>query len=646
MTTNVDILFKELPAQSRASDRISRPDASPVGSTYGEERSSVSSNNEDQKYDKSFTAHLDDQGVDNNQPISNKVDHNNENTFDNQVNGSSETEKAAPTTEKENTLSKEESTPTTLEPTDGENAKTVVAATVAPSIGEAPEISVQNISSTTKNLLLSEVAPEKAVLMSNGNSALINSKSENIIIPEVALNKVATSGQTDNTAHGNTNNEKGLQTALLNNNVNAENKAPVFAPATSAVTDGTVSETSQGKNPVETPAPQVTAPQAKSEELPIQTASVSPQSNSAPTTEVQKSVQKPAQHPVQDENSNNSNGLSQSSLQTLAVQEKGKPGNIAALVDVNSEEILAQETGVVISAMAKAMSDEIATAPLMEKPAVPTETVAVESSKALPFSLIQSQNNAQKSSSGAKKSNVTSAEGGITKATNASATNASAMGTQNSAQGGQAVTLQSATKSDIQFDLGANGQRFDQILPQNTPPNGQTPLTAVGLLAAQDINFQKSMASLGATMKTDTPMNAKMVNEQITVAINKNVVKGLNNFSIRLHPVELGQIDIRLEFAHDGKMQATMMVESEKTLTMLQRDQSALEKALQDAGVNISNKNMNFSLMKQNDQNNTGKFASTNNPSNDDEGFDEFAQAGTMQEIRMAYSNQAVDISV
>ena len=141
-------------------------------------------------------------------------------------------------------------------------------------------------------------------------------------------------------------------------------------------------------------------------------------------------------------------------------------------------------------------------------------------------------------------------------------------------------------------------------------------------------------------------MNAKMINEQITVAINKNVVKGLNNFSIRLHPAELGQVDIKLEFAADGKMHAAMMVESEKTLTMLQRDQTSLEKALQDAGIKLSNKEMNFSLMKQNQENNANKFAGmTGSPQIDGE-IDELTEIGSMQDIRMAYSNQTLDISV
>ncbi|MBL4601916.1 MAG: flagellar hook-length control protein FliK [Emcibacteraceae bacterium] len=143
----------------------------------------------------------------------------------------------------------------------------------------------------------------------------------------------------------------------------------------------------------------------------------------------------------------------------------------------------------------------------------------------------------------------------------------------------------------------------------------------------------------------ETAEQAKMINEQISVAISKNIIKGQNNFNIRLKPAELGQVEIRIEFLSDGKMQASMMVENEKTLSMLQRDQSVLEKALQDAGINLSNKNMNFSLMKQ-DQQQSQKFAGLNNPANDDGSFEDMAQTETMQEIRMGYSNQAIDISV
>ena len=294
-----------------------------------------------------------------------------------------------------------------------------------------------------------------------------------------------------------------------------------------------------------------------------------------------------------------------------------------------------------ISAMAKAMRDEVANSQLMEKPVSQPELVATESTKSLPFAVVQSQNNAQKSTAASKKSASPTDAPGATKATNMSAA-ASA----NNQAAANPVTLQAITKSDIQFDLGMVGQKFDQALPQNSAPSGQPAISTVGLLATQDVNFQKAVANLGATMKSDAPVTAKMINEQITVAINKNVVKGLNNFSIRLHPAELGQVDIRLEFAADGKMHAAMVVQNEKTLTLLQRDQGMLEKALQDAGINLSNKDLSFSLMKQNQENNSQKSASANNAANIEANPDELPPVEIIENVQLGYSTQALDISV
>ncbi len=162
------------------------------------------------------------------------------------------------------------------------------------------------------------------------------------------------------------------------------------------------------------------------------------------------------------------------------------------------------------------------------------------------------------------------------------------------------------------------------------------------------MNIQRLNATnpLLSVSRPETPVTARMINEQITVAINRNIVNGQNNFSIRLHPAELGQVDIRLEFAADGKMNASMIVENERTLSMLQRDQGALEKALQEAGVNLSGKNMNFSLAKQSQENNKQDFAGKNQTHNEDIRGEELSPAIAMQQASLGYSNQSVDISV
>ena len=273
----------------------------------------------------------------------------------------------------------------------------------------------------------------------------------------------------------------------------------------------------------------------------------------------------------------------------------------------------------------------------------PTETVAIESTRTVMAAPVPPQNNnGVRNESAVGKSNAskkTNKVGGV---------QANAAGqTQSSQPNTQQTNLLNSTKSDILLDLGATTPKSDPAPLQTQIPNGQSSLSNGAIMAAQEVNTQRLTASSFASMiKTDAPVNPKMVSDQITVAINRNIVNGQNNFSIRLHPAELGQVDIRLEFSADGKMNASMVVENERTLSMLQRDQGALTKALQDAGVDLSGKNMNFSLMKQSQENNKQQFANLNQSSQEDLTSEDMPQLNAMQEVSMGYSNQSVDISV
>lgn len=99
------------------------------------------------------------------------------------------------------------------------------------------------------------------------------------------------------------------------------------------------------------------------------------------------------------------------------------------------------------------------------------------------------------------------------------------------------------------------------------------------------------------------------VPDQISVNIQKAVKDGKDHFSIRLNPEDLGRIDIRLEIAQDGRLQANISVEKAQTLELLQRDQRSLESALNGAGLKADSDSLNFSLHSD------GKpFADENNP--------------------------------
>ena len=77
---------------------------------------------------------------------------------------------------------------------------------------------------------------------------------------------------------------------------------------------------------------------------------------------------------------------------------------------------------------------------------------------------------------------------------------------------------------------------------------------------------------------------------------------GQKHFDIRLDPAELGRVDVRLTVDDAGKAQAMLTVEKPQTLELLQKDQSHLERALKDAGLDLTQNGLSFSLKGQQQQ--------------------------------------------
>jgi len=86
---------------------------------------------------------------------------------------------------------------------------------------------------------------------------------------------------------------------------------------------------------------------------------------------------------------------------------------------------------------------------------------------------------------------------------------------------------------------------------------------------------------------------------QIAFEVSRQVLDGNSRFQIRLDPPELGRIDVKLDIDSNGQVHAKLVVEKAETLDLMQRDQRALERALQQAGLDQSKTNLEFSL-KQN----------------------------------------------
>lgn len=100
---------------------------------------------------------------------------------------------------------------------------------------------------------------------------------------------------------------------------------------------------------------------------------------------------------------------------------------------------------------------------------------------------------------------------------------------------------------------------------------------------------------------------------QLAFEVVRQVSEGNTRFQIRLDPPELGRIDVRLDIDKAGLVHARLMVEKSETLDLMQRDQRALERALQQAGLDGTKTNLEFSL-KQNPFGQQGQHGNGRNP--------------------------------
>lgn len=75
---------------------------------------------------------------------------------------------------------------------------------------------------------------------------------------------------------------------------------------------------------------------------------------------------------------------------------------------------------------------------------------------------------------------------------------------------------------------------------------------------------------------------------------------GDQTMNIRLDPPELGNVSVRLQIAKDKSVKAHLTIEKAETYMMLQRDAQALERALQQAGLEPGAEGVTFELAQDN----------------------------------------------
>jgi flagellar hook-length control protein FliK len=85
--------------------------------------------------------------------------------------------------------------------------------------------------------------------------------------------------------------------------------------------------------------------------------------------------------------------------------------------------------------------------------------------------------------------------------------------------------------------------------------------------------------------------------EQVIVQLQAR--NGKSSITVQLTPAELGRVDVRMDTKANGQTHVVLSAEKPETLALLQKDAGALQKALQQAGINANAENMSFNLREQ-----------------------------------------------
>lgn len=121
--------------------------------------------------------------------------------------------------------------------------------------------------------------------------------------------------------------------------------------------------------------------------------------------------------------------------------------------------------------------------------------------------------------------------------------------------------------------------------------NSTTPVSHAGA-ASQDAHRSASATPASAP----TAPRAQPAAAQLAQQIIRRFDGGATQFELRLDPVELGRVDVRIEVGRDKRVTALVAAENPSTLTDLVRAARDLERILESAGLTLDDQGVQFSL--------------------------------------------------
>jgi flagellar hook-length control protein FliK len=133
-----------------------------------------------------------------------------------------------------------------------------------------------------------------------------------------------------------------------------------------------------------------------------------------------------------------------------------------------------------------------------------------------------------------------------------------------------------------------------KTVPAPQPPQSvaQAVAAAAPAVAAPAAATATQAAQSAPQASADAPSSL----QNLGTAIAVKAAGGAKSFEIRLDPAELGRVEVKLDIGSDGKADATITVHRPETLALMLSDSQNLERSLRDAGLDVSNSSLNFSL--------------------------------------------------
>jgi len=160
----------------------------------------------------------------------------------------------------------------------------------------------------------------------------------------------------------------------------------------------------------------------------------------------------------------------------------------------------------------------------------------------------------------------------------------------------EAGARETAAKPDLLAALAVPVAEAGAAAAGQTAGQGLAQPIAAGLGqtgAAHGAAHAAGSAAASATALATPPVQIG----QVPMTIGLRALSGSSQFEIRLDPLELGRIDVKLEIDKErGTVMTHMVVERVETLAMLQRDANSLQQALSQAGLDAQEGGINLSL--------------------------------------------------